>query len=173
MSALLLTLALAAACGPECQARPITLNVKDADVHDVLRLLADTAGVNVVVPAEVQGRVTLSLRRVPWVTVLDTVLAARGLGRTWVGEVIYVDTLERLTEADAARLARRDLAEAEGRLVTRVIRLSYAQAAELAPVVRAVLSPRGTVVVDERTNSLVVTDVAPALEAAAALVARP
>lgn len=170
---MLLGLALVSACGPECQAKPITLDVRDADVHDVLRLLADTAGVDVVVPAEVTGRVTLKLRGARWVDALDVVLAARGLGRVWQGDVIYVDTVARLAEADAARAARGRAAVAEARLLTRVIPLSYARAEDLAPIVRGLLSPRGRVAVDARTNSLIVTDLAAGVAAASAVTGGP
>ncbi|MBX3232444.1 MAG: secretin and TonB N-terminal domain-containing protein [Labilithrix sp.] len=70
--------------------RPIDLDVKDADIHDVLRLLADVGHVSLVVPAEVTGRVSLQLRRVPWDQALATIAQAKGLHTERTGDVVTV-----------------------------------------------------------------------------------
>lgn len=138
----------------------ISLDVRDADLHNVLRLLADTAKVNVVVPDHVQGRVTVKLKDVPWTDALDVILQAQGLGREQVGTVVQIDTLERIAaraEKEAEiRAARRETAE----LITVLIPLRYARAAEMKPLVASMLTGRGRVAVDERTNVLIVTDIA-------------
>jgi type II secretory pathway component HofQ len=140
--------------------RRITLDVKDADIHNVLRLLADTGRVNIVVPDEVKGRVTLKLKDVPWTQALEIVLHSRGLGKETIGNVIQIDTLERINKrlADKAEIAKAQEGSAD--LLTVMIPLNYASASELKPLVTSMLTPRGTVAVDARTNVLIVTDVA-------------
>jgi type IV pilus assembly protein PilQ len=157
MYSLLLTTCLWASATPS--ARRVTLDVKDADVHNVLRLLADIGRVNVVVPDDVKGRVTVKLENVPWTQALDVVLHSKGLGQERLGNIIHVDLLERIHHRAAQRAeiekSRRESAE----LMTVMIPLSYARAADLKPMVEALLTERGRVAVDVRTNVLIVTDV--------------
>jgi type IV pilus assembly protein PilQ len=141
-------------------ARRISLDVKDADVHNVLRLLADTGKVNIVVPDDVRGRVTIKLRNVPWTEALDVILRSKGLGREKVGSVIQVDTLERILAREKTRIELEKTKVEAAEPVTVIIPLSYTNASDLKPLVQSMLSPRGTVAVDPRTNSLIVTDVA-------------
>jgi type IV pilus assembly protein PilQ len=140
--------------------RRISLDVKDADLHNVLRLLADTGNVNIVVPDEVKGRITIKLTNVPWTQALDIILDSRGLAKEKSGNVIQVDTLERINRrlADRAEIAKAQQGSAD--LLTVMIPLSYASASEMRPLVASMLTPRGTVAVDVRTNVLIVTDVA-------------
>jgi type II secretory pathway component HofQ len=144
------------------EARRISLDVSKADVHDVLRMLADVGRLNLVTSDDVQGSVTLKLRNVPWREALGVVLSARGLGMELHDNILRVAPLKTLQEeADA----RERLAQAHERLAplrTWMVPVSYARAADLLPQVKAMLSPRGSV--DVRTNTLIVTDVeAPAL----------
>jgi type II secretory pathway component HofQ len=137
----------------------VTLNVKDADIHNVLRLLADAGKVNIVVPEEVKGRVTVNLKDVPWLKALDSVLASKGLGREKIGNVIHVDTLERLRARQEHRAAIAKAREESAALLTVLIPLRYAKANDMKPLVASLLTKRGTVAVDVRTNTLIVTDV--------------
>lgn len=136
----------------------VSIDVRDADVHNVLRLIADAGRVNVVVPSEVQGKVTLRLHNTPWREALDAVLASRGLGRVFEGNIIYVDTHERLERARRRAIDRSDRQTSLSPMVTRVIPVRYARASDMAPLVRGMLSAEGQVVVDARSNLLVVTD---------------
>ena len=146
------------------EARRISLDVSQASVHDVLRMLADVGRLNLVTGDDVQGTVTLRLRDVPWGEALDVVLAARGLGMELKGNILRVAPLKTLQEESEAR---ERLAKAHERLAplrTWMVPVSYARAADLLPHVKELLSPRGRVSVDTRTNTLIVTDVeAPAL----------
>jgi type IV pilus assembly protein PilQ len=157
-----LALALAAApalARPPQEAKRISLDVTKANVHDVLRMLADVGRMNLVVADEVQGTVTLTLRNVPWTQALDMVLRARGLGMEQRGNILRVAPLKTLQE-EAETLAR--LKQAKVRtapLRTWFIPVNYANASEMANHVKGVLSPRGSVSVDARTNTLIVTDV--------------
>src|SRR5690606_37852121 len=120
-----------------------SVNVKDADIHNVLRLLADTGNVDIVVSEEVKGRVTLELRDVPWSEALEVVLQSRGLGKERLGNVIHVDLLERITQrlGQKAEIAKTRAETAE--LLTVLIPLRYAVASEIRPLVASMLTPRG------------------------------
>jgi hypothetical protein len=75
---------------PHRSARRIDLDVKNADIHDVCRMLADVGGVNIVVADNVQGSVTIAMRRVPWDQALDVIVRAKGYSATWEGNVVFV-----------------------------------------------------------------------------------
>lgn len=167
---LALLTALLVAAPPAYESQIVSIDVQDAQVTDVLRLLTERVPVNLVVSDAVKGRITVKLRDVKWKDALQVVLSARGLGVMRSGSVYEVDTLERLNARAAQAVERRDLALEAGTPVTRIIPVRYARAADLAPIVKGVLSPRGRVLVDERTNTLVVTDVAPRADAAEALI---
>lgn len=161
MLALALLGAPALAASPRGEQRRVTLDVVRADIHDVLRLLADMRRLNLVVDEEVKGTVTLRLRDVPWRQALETVLASRGLGRELRGEVLRVAPLRKLKEEADRRAELKQAREQEAPLRTYLIPVNYARAADLLPHVQAQLSPRGRVSVDARTNTLIVTDVEP------------
>jgi type IV pilus assembly protein PilQ len=156
---LLTTPALAAA--PRAESKRISIDVVRADIHDVLRMLAEMGKVNVVVSGEVQGKVTLKLRDVPWSQVLATVLSSHGLGQERTGNVLRVAPLKRLTEEAEARAKLKQSREEVEPLRTYFIPVSHALASDLLPHVQAQLSPRGRVSVDARTNTLIVTDIGP------------
>jgi len=138
---------------------PISIDVKEAEVHNVFRLLARAGAINIVVPEHVRGRITLHLEQVPWEDALNAVLFTAGLGQVQQENVLYIDTLANLQAQAKARAAAHaaqvDLQPTE----TQIIPLSYARADELKRIVEQSLSPRGTVTVDMRTNSLIITDV--------------
>jgi type IV pilus assembly protein PilQ len=140
--------------------RRISLDVKDADIHNVVRLLADAGKINIVVPDEVKGRVSVKLKDVPWTKALDLVLSSKGLGYEKSGNVIHVDTLERINQRAQQRAEIAKTREEAADLLTVMIPLRYANASEMKPLVASMLTPRGTVAVDVRTNVLIVTDVA-------------
>lgn len=143
------------------ESKRISIDVVRADIHDVLRLLAEKGGLNVVVSDDVQGQVTLRLRDVPWRQALDTVLASRGLGHELKGNVMRVAPMKQLTEEAETRAKLKEAREQEAPLHTYFIPVSYAQASELLPKVQALLSPRGRASVDARTNTIIVTDIGP------------
>jgi type II secretory pathway component HofQ len=163
---LLLALVLGAASGwaepPRgAPVKRVTLDVVKADVHSVLRLLAEVGRVNLVVADEVQGTVTLRLRDVPWTQALEVVLASRGLGQERLGNVLRVAPLKQLEEEARTRAQLAQSREQVAPLRTWFIPVNYAKAADLLPHVKAQLSPRGSASVDVRTNTLIVTDVEP------------
>jgi type IV pilus assembly protein PilQ len=139
----------------------LSLDVKDAQVTDLVRLLADVGGFQAVVEAGTSCTLTLALKDVEWPTVLDVALRSCGLAEEHDGSVVRIAPAARLL-AEATERRQLDEARRLARpLRTEVHRLSYARAAELAPLLRKYLSPRGSVEFDARTNTLFVTDVAP------------
>ncbi|HTN52057.1 MAG TPA: type IV pilus secretin PilQ, partial [Anaeromyxobacter sp.] len=150
--------------------RRITLDFHDIEVRNLLRLIADVSKKNIVVADDVQGKVTVSLRNVPWDQALDLVLRTKGLGKEEMGNVIRVAKFEDIAKEQQAR------AEAEKArlplvpLKVQIIPVNFARAADVANRVKDVLSERGAVSTDERTNVLIVKDVQEALVRAVGLV---
>src|SRR5574341_31159 len=140
--------------------QPISFDFKDADVRDVLKILADISGFNFIVSRDVKGTVTLKLSNVPWDLALDIVLEDAGLGALVEGNVIKVAPLKTLqARVSAIQAAARSKEQLEP-LITRQIFINYATADELTPLVDPLLSQRGDIKVDTRTNSLLVSDTA-------------
>ena len=140
--------------------RRIDLDLKDADIHNVLRMIADVGNVNIVTADNVTGSVTIRMRNVPWDQALDTVLQAKKLGMVRRGNIIRVALMEDLNKERELALAQRKSELELAPIETRLIPVSYAQASELQNRAKELLSPRGAIAVDERTNVLVVRDVA-------------
>jgi len=155
-----LVLALAAAGAPAPVPR-ISIDVKDANVIDVVRLLAEVGGFQVVADAGVSCTLTLALKDVEWPTVLDLALRSCGLAEEHDGNVVRVAPAARLLAETAERRQLDEARRLARPLRTEIHRLSYARAADLAPLLRKFLSARGSVEFDARTNTLFVTDVAP------------
>ena len=164
------------ATAPAFTGAPLSLNLQGIPIHGVLQQIADFAGLNLVVGDDVAGDMTLRLVDVPWDEALDIVLATNGLGQRRSGNVLLV--------APAAILAERERLEAEARhalaalapLETRFVRVRYADAGALAALLGSdsalALSERGLVLVDERTNSLILTDTAANLAAVEDMIER-
>jgi type IV pilus assembly protein PilQ len=149
----------------------LTLNFQDIEVRAVLQLLADISGLNVVVSDTVSGSVTLRLDSVPWDQALDIILTTKGLDMRQVGNVVLV--------APAAEIAARERQELESKkeiqelapLRLEFLQVNYAKASDLAALLtqtaggsgggaRGMLSDRGNVSIDERTNTLLINDTA-------------
>jgi type IV pilus assembly protein PilQ len=139
--------------------RRIDLDLKDADIHDVLRLLADVGRVNVVTSDSVSGSVTIRMRGVPWDQALETVLQAKGLGMVRKGNLIRVAQLADLNKERELAVKRRESEFQLAPLETRLIPISYAEAQELTARSQELLSPRGSLSVDSRTNVIIARDV--------------
>ena len=154
----------------------LTLNFQDIDVRPLLQLLADTSGQNIVVSDSVKGRVTLRLQNVPWDQALDIVLRTKGLDMRRKDNVILVAPQAELAAQEKAELeARKDIQELAP-LRTEFLTVNYAKASEIARLVKSagggsLLSSRGNVTVDERTNTLLVQDTAENLTAVRSMVA--
>ena len=154
----------------EYEGQRLTLNFQDIETRAVLQLLAETSGKNIVVSDTVQGNVTLRLRNVPWDQALDIVMTTKGLDMRQNANVIIV--------APAEEIAARETADLEARLAIRelepvyseFLQVNYAKASDLASLITGsaggnpLLSERGSVGVDDRTNTLLVQDTAEQLQ---------
>lgn len=144
---------------PRYSGRRIDLDFKDADIHNILRLLSEVGGVNVVTSDDVSGSVTIRMRDVPWDQALDVILQAKGLGAERRGNLIRVAPQNVLEKERELAIARQKQQIELAPLETRLVPVSYATAKDVQPRVQEVMSPRGSVAVDERTNVLIVRDI--------------
>ncbi len=145
-----------------------TLNFQDIETRAVLQLIADMSGLNIVVSDTVQGSVTLRLLNVPWDQALDIVMTTKGLDMRRNGNVVIVAPAEEIAAREQAELEALQALQTLEPLRSEFIQVNYAKAAELAALIRgegtsSLLSDRGTVAIDERTNMLLVSDVSQSL----------
>ena len=142
----------------------LTLNFQDIDVRSVLQLLADTSGQNIVVSDSVAGNLTLRLQNVPWDQALDIVLRTKGLDKRRQDNVIIIGPTEELATREKAELAAHKEVQELSPTHTEFMQVNYAKVADLAKLIKgagakdSMLSPRGSLSIDERTNTLLVQD---------------
>jgi type IV pilus assembly protein PilQ len=149
----------------EYEGQRLTLNFQDIETRAVLQLLAETSGRNIVVSDTVQGNVTLRLRNVPWDQALDIVMTTKGLDMRQNGNVIIVAPAEEIAARETADLeAKQAISELEP-VYSEFLQVNYAKAGDLASLISAeggggnsMLSERGSIAVDARTNTLLVQD---------------
>ena len=166
----------------EYEGARVTFNFQDIPVRSVLQLIADVSGLNIVVADNVSGNLTLRLTNVPWDQALDIVLDARNLDKRENGNVIWIAPTADIAAREQQLLqAMRDRKELEP-LVTSLISVSYATAQDLQSLIDSarqnsqggadagLLSDRGSIAIDERTNTLMVTDTPSRVEAIQKLV---
>jgi type IV pilus assembly protein PilQ len=146
----------------------LTLNFQDLETRAVIQLIADFSGINIIASDTVQGSVTLRLQNVPWDQALDIVMTTKGLDMRRNGNVMIVAPAEEIAAREQAALeALQALQELEP-LRSEFIQINYAKASELATLIQgeggnSLLSERGSVAIDERTNTLLVNDTATSL----------
>lgn len=143
---------------------PINLQVKDADVRDVINFLAEESGANIVMSDDVNGKVSLKVRHIPWDQALVTVMRSKGLGYTRQGNVLRISTLKTLQEETEATSKIMESQKAIVPAVVRVIPINFANIDELVKNVQQFLGKDGKVVADNRTNTLIITDKAEVTE---------
>ena len=156
--------------GKEYMGRRISLDFKDVDIRDVLRLIADVSDLNVIAGDEVQGNVTIRLVDVPWDQALDVILLTKGLGFVRVGNVLRIAPADILKQEEEARLQERRAKEKLEDLVVKLQPVNYADVEEISKLVTRLLTPRGSVDVDKRTNTIIIKDIAAVIDEATALV---
>jgi type IV pilus assembly protein PilQ len=161
---------LAAAGEPEVRqftGHPVSLDFQGVDLRAVLRTFSEITNLNIVIDPAVQGTVDVALRDVPWDQALDIILRANQLGYSVDGNIIRIAPLRVLADEQSQRRKLEDEKALSGELKVLTKTLSYARAQDLAPLVtKTALSARGTVQVDERTNTMIITDLAGRLETA-------
>jgi type IV pilus assembly protein PilQ len=152
----------------------VSLDIQGADIYTVLRSISEYSGVNIVmgydVRTKVKDPVSFHLENVPWGEALEMVLRSAHLWYREEGNVIRVDTEENLRNEDLARSNAARQLEDVAPLTTRIVEVIYAHASEVKPTVEKSLTRRGVVTVDERSNSLVITDIESRVIAAADMV---
>ncbi len=137
----------------------ISLDFQDAELSNVLRLIADVSDLNMVVGDEIKGKITLKLFNVPWDQALDIILKSKGFGQVREGNILRIDSNGNIAkQQDEALKAKEAQVKAED-LKTAIIPINYAKAADLATTLKKGLSSRGELTVNEPTNSLIAKDV--------------
>ncbi|MBH0058395.1 type IV pilus secretin PilQ family protein [Pseudoalteromonas sp. SWXJZ94C] len=154
--------------GKEYQGRPMTLNFQDISIRAVLQIIAGYNDFNLVTSDSVTGNITLRLDGVPWDQALDVVLRIKGLDKRMDGSILMVAPSEELAAREAKDLkAKQDVEDLEP-LYSEYIRLNYAKAEDFADLLKtdinSIISPRGSVSVDKRTNTLLLKDTAKSIE---------
>lgn len=174
--------------------QPVSLDLKDADIHNVIRLLAGVSNLNIVATDDVKGQVTLRLFDVPWDQALDIVLQVMNLESVQEGNVVRISTVRRLREEREELHRAQQAAQTVEPLQVAYVRVNYAKAKKLADLIsgaarskssgsgggdrgarnseQGVLSSRGSVLVDEFTNTLIVRDIRRGIRSARELVRR-
>ena len=138
---------------------PISFDFKNLDIHDVIRLFANITGLNFVIDPDVSGRITIVLKDVPWDQALDIILKNNGLGKVYELNVVRIATNQKLAQEAAAERRLKEEIELAEDSITVTWSASYAKAGNLEAIVRKNLSTKGDVIIDERTNTLIITDI--------------
>ncbi|QWU98588.1 type IV pilus secretin PilQ [Francisella salimarina] len=144
---------------------PISISFKDTPVQTVLQVLSEFAGLNLVVSSSVRGNMSIDLKNVPWNEVMNIVLVSKGLATKKMSSILYVATAAEIAAQEQLELQTKRSLENNATLVTEFIPLNYttAQAAQtvitsMAKQNGGIMSPRGSITSDARTNTLIVTD---------------
>ena len=152
----------------------LSLNFQDIEVRAVLQLLADFTGLNMVVSDTVAGRITLRLKNVPWDQAMDIILKTKGLSMRRNDNVVLVAPTEEIAAREKLELESQQQIEELAPLRSELVQVNYAKAADLAALLKSsdnkLISERGSVSIDERTNTLLVQDTAAKLSEVRALV---
>ena len=148
----------------------VTFEFKDIEIQNLLRVIAEVSKRNIIVADDVQGQITIRLRNVPWDQALELILRSKGLGKEVFGNIIRVAPLKTLEEEAKLRQARKESLQKQEDLVVQLLPVNYATAPDMMPRVKEMLSERGSVTVDSRTNVLIVRDIRSGVERARGLV---
>ncbi len=137
---------------------PITLNLKDADIKDTLQRFSELTQLNIVLDPDVRGTVTVSLQDIPWDQALELILKINQLGYVLEGNVMRIASSAKLLQEEQARLAFSAAQDKNRPLRTVLQKISYGNVNEMAATARKVMSARGDIFVDARSNTLVIKE---------------
>ncbi len=157
--------------GKEYRGRRVSLDFKDVAIADVLRLIAEVSDLNIIAGDEVSGKVTIRLVEVPWDQALDVILMTKGLGFVRVGNVLRIAPSDVLKAEEEVRLQERRNKEKLEDLEVKLLPVNYASVKDTEGLVKRLLSARGTVNLDKRTNTLIIKDISSVIDEASALIA--
>lgn len=149
----------------------ISLDFQNADINDILRLIAEVSGLNVIAGGDVQGTVTTRMVDVPWDQALDVILKINGLAQERDGNIIRVAPLKRFIAEREERLQAQKTEVQSVPTTTQVVPVNYADADQLKTNLERLLSDRGSIFIDVRTNTLIITDTKENLDAIMVLLA--
>lgn len=157
--------------------RPITINLKDAEIQHIFKLLTEVAKLdgeilNIVTSDDVKGRLSIQLEEVPWDQVLDVVMEVNNLGMKRIGNIIRVMPKDRLKKEQEDLLAASKIKEKVENLVLEIVPINYVEANDFVDKIKPLLSSRGSVTVDKRNNSLIINDIKDNIDEAKKLIAK-
>lgn len=146
---------------PHDQAEKISFDFKDADIKNVLRLISDISGMNMITSDAVTGTVTMKLENIPWTEALDLVLETNGLGKIVSKNIVRIETTEKIKQLNEEKLLAKKSQEEVEDLTTRTYDVSYAKATDLASFIKKmkILTNRGSITDFKLTNKLTVRDI--------------
>ncbi|MGE4609667.1 MAG: type IV pilus secretin PilQ [Myxococcota bacterium] len=150
--------------------RRVSLDFKEVEITDVLRLIAEVSELNVIAGDEVKGKVTIRLVDVPWDQALDVVLLTKGLGFMRIGNVLRIAPSTVIAQEEEMRLQERRAKEKLEDLVVKLQPVNYADVTQVSAMIGQLLSARGSVNVDTRTNTLILKDIPTVVDEATALI---
>jgi type IV pilus assembly protein PilQ len=149
---------------------PIKIDAKNLDLLDALRAIAEVSGLNIITSDDVKGKVTLKLDNVPWDQALDLILETKGLGMVQYGNVIRVAPIKEIQKEREDVIKNLKQQDNLRPLQTRIVPLNFSKATEIQPQVKSILTERGTVDTDRRTNSLIIKDIPEKIQEAQLLI---
>jgi type IV pilus assembly protein PilQ len=147
--------------------KKISFNVKDVNVEDLLKMIADASGFNIIITEDIKklSPLTLNLTNIPWDQALDTILNLNKLVAKKNGIILLVTTLSKATKDKKLEIDAKKVAKKEARLVAKIFPISYAKTTDLNKIIKEYLTPkRGSVSDDKRTNSIIVKDIPEVIE---------
>ncbi len=150
--------------------RKISLDLQDADLINVMRLFAEVANLNIILAPDVKGKVTVRMVNIPWDQAMDIILKMNGLGYVLDDNILRIASVGALTKEAEEDLKVKEAKKKAEDLITRIIPINYATAGTIEPTIKKSLSPRGETVVDARTNTLIVRDIARAVDDVVSLI---
>ncbi|WP_371375961.1 type IV pilus secretin PilQ [Thalassotalea aquiviva] len=154
--------------GENFSGKPISLNFQDIEIRTVLQIIADYNGFNLVTSDTVSGNITLRLDGVPWDQALDIILKVKGLGKRMDGNILMIAPNDELVAREAKELQAKQQVSELAPLYAEYVQINYAKASEFSNLLKnegtSLLSERGSVTVDERTNTLLIRDTAKSIE---------
>jgi type IV pilus assembly protein PilQ len=161
---------------PKYKGEKITLDFQNADIHNIIRIIADVSGLNIVTSDEVKGTVTIRLKDVPWDQALDVVLESKDLDKMAIGNVVRIAPADKIKQAQDRQLASKKTKEQLEPLITSVIPVNFAKASEITSVIKGkevgLMSERGNITAENRTNVLIVKDIQRSVDEISAMVKR-
>ncbi len=149
--------------GPKYVGERISLDFQNADIHNVLRIIADVSGLNIVTSDDVKGNITIRLKDIPWDQALDVVLESRDLDKLEMGNVVRIDSADKIKKAQERKLESRKTTEQLEPLITTIVPVNFAKASEVATTIKGkevgLVSERGSITAEDRTNVLIIKDI--------------